>query len=220
MDLNGIRSTTDLGRAAATAAASGEKELGKNQFLELMVAQFNNQNPLEPTKNEDFIAQLAQFSSLEGIQNLNTAVESMASAMRSSTTLQAASLVGRSVLAPAPRAAVGDEGLAGNVVNTAASNDVVIEITGPSGGLVRRLSLGEQPAGDVRFQWDGTSETGEQMPAGSYGFRAYSVNGDEAAQLAVELPEQVASVSLDEGETYLNLSGGATVRLSDIRELQ
>ena len=59
MNVDGIRSTTDLGLAAGTAAAAGREELGKNEFMELMIAQFNNQDPLEPAKNEDFIAQLA-----------------------------------------------------------------------------------------------------------------------------------------------------------------
>ena len=83
----------------ATAAASQKdnEELGKTQFLELMIAQLENQDPLDPAKNEDFIAQLAQFSTVEGIENLNTGVESMAAAMQSSLTLQSASLVGRDV---------------------------------------------------------------------------------------------------------------------------
>ena len=220
MELTGIRSARDLGQAAATAVEKGDQELGKNAFLELMVAQFNNQNPLEPTKNEDFIAQLAQFSSLEGIQNLNTSMETMAAAMFSSTAVQAASLVGRSVLAPASRAMTEGEGLAGNVVNTEPGSEVVVEISDAAGAFVRRLNLGPQPPGDVRFDWDGASEDGAQMPASTYGFRAYAMGGEEPVQLGTDLPERVASVSFDGGEASLNLAGGATVRLSEIRELQ
>ena len=183
MDVSGIRSTRDIGQAAGLAASSGREELGKTEFMELMVAQFNNQNPLEPTKNEDFIAQLAQFSSLEGIQNLNASVDAMAAAMRSSSTMQAAALVGRSVLAPADRALTDGSGLAGNVVNT-------------------------QP------------NAGEQMPAGSYRVNAYAMTGEEPTQLSVELPEVVSSISFGSEEATLNLAGGASVRLSEVRELQ
>ncbi len=220
MELGGIRSANDIGTAAGAAAASGREELGKNQFLELMIAQFNNQDPLEPAKNEDFIAQLAQFSSLEGIQNLNATVESMAAALRSSTTLQAASMVGRSVLAPAGQALMEGDGLGGNVVNNQGAADIVVEISNGSGGLVQRLELGTRPEGDVRFRWDGRNAAGEAQPAGIYGFRAYALSGGEPTQLDVELPERVTSVSFDGGEARLNLAGGASVRLSDIRELQ
>ncbi len=218
MEIGGIRAASDL--VERTGAGTGNEELGKNQFLELMIAQFNNQDPLDPAKNEDFIAQLAQFSSLEGIQNLNATVESMAAAMRSSTTLQAASLVGRSVLAPAPRAMMEGQGLGGNIVNPHENSEVVVEITGPGGALVRRMSLGPQPEGDVRFLWDGQDEAGAQQPAGSYGVNAYAVTEDGPIELEVELPERVASVSIEDGETLLNLTGGATVALSDVRELQ
>jgi flagellar basal-body rod modification protein FlgD len=220
MEISGIRSARDLGLAASTAAAKGNEELGKNAFLELMVAQFNNQNPLEPTKNEDFIAQLAQFSSLEGIQNLNTSMETMAAAMFSSTAVQAASLVGRSVLAPASRAMTEGNGLAGNVVNNEPGSGVVVEISDAAGGFVRRLDLGSQPEGDVRFVWDGTNEASEQLPAGVYRFRAYAVGGEQPIQLDVQLPERVASVSFEGGQAKLNLTGGASIDLSDVRELQ
>jgi flagellar basal-body rod modification protein FlgD len=218
MELGGIRSTSEL--AQSSRSSIGNQELGKNQFLELMIAQFNNQDPLEPAKNEEFIAQLAQFSSLEGIQNLNATVESMAAAMRSSTTLQAASLVGRSVLAPAPQALMEGDGLAGNVVNDKAGREIVVEIADASGALVKRFSLGQQAEGGARFRWDGTNAEGQVQPPGVYLVNAYAIDGDETSQLDVELPERVASVSFDNGEARLNLAGGASVRLSEIKELQ
>lgn len=218
MELGGIRSTAELG--VPSSSSIGNQELGKNQFLELMIAQFNNQDPLEPAKNEEFIAQLAQFSSLEGIQNLNATVESMAAAMRSSTTLQAASLVGRSVLAPAPQALMEGDGLPGNVVNDKAGREIVVEIADASGSLVKRFSLGPQAEGGARFRWDGTDTEGQPQPPGVYRVNAFAIDGDETTQLDVELPERVASVSFDNGEARLNLAGGASVRLSEIKELQ
>lgn len=220
MDLGGIRSSADIG-VTSSAPGTSNDDLGKNAFLELMVAQFNNQNPLDPTKNEDFIAQLAQFSSLEGIQNLNTSVEEMAAAMRSNSTLQAAALVGRSVLAPASQVLVEDGGVAGNIVHDDGPGPVVVEISDAAGSLVRRLELGQQPAGDVRFDWNGTDDEGEQVPAGIFAIRAYAMDGDGPVQLQVELPERVVSVSFaDNGTAQLNLSGGASVALNEIRELQ
>ncbi|MFW6093485.1 MAG: flagellar hook assembly protein FlgD [Pseudomonadota bacterium] len=220
MELGGIRTASSQAQQAPETSGAGQEELGKNQFLELMVAQFNNQDPLEPTKNEDFVAQLAQFSSLEGIQNLNGTVESMAAAMRSTTTLQAASLVGRSVLAPAPRAHVGEQGVAGNVVNDQGSAPLTVDVTAPGGELVRRLELGTAAEGPVHFEWDGTDADGEPLPEGSYGFKAYAATSDGPVELDVELPEQVVSVSIEQGQAMLNLAGGASVALSSIKELQ
>ncbi len=75
-------------------------ELGKDQFLELLVAQMNNQDPLSPQENGEFIAQLAQFSTVEGIENMNTSMEALLSGYQSSQALQASSLVGRTVIVP------------------------------------------------------------------------------------------------------------------------
>jgi len=219
MELNGIRSATDI-IATPPSGSDPSEELGKTQFLELMIAQFNNQDPLDPAKNEDFIAQLAQFSSLEGIQNLNVSMESVAAAVRSSLTLEAASIVGRSVLVPTSRAFVGDGGLGGNVLNSQGGSDIRVDILDASGATVRQLDLGPQAEGDVRFLWDGTDASGEPMPTGSYGVRAYAMGLGDPVQLDVELPELVVSVSLSEEGATVNLAGGETVPLSQIKEIQ
>ena len=81
-------------------------ELGKDQFLQLLVAQMNNQDPLSPQENGEFIAQLAQFSTVEGIDNLNGSMESLLSGYQSSQALQASSMVGRTVIVPTDQAVV------------------------------------------------------------------------------------------------------------------
>ena len=91
--------TSSDGLASATNSATGKKALGKDAFLQLLVTQLKNQNPLEPQDNGDFVAQLAQFSSLEGITTLNDTVSGIAGNYNSSQALQASSLVGRSVVA-------------------------------------------------------------------------------------------------------------------------
>jgi len=98
--------TSADGLAAATNSATGKKALGKDAFLQLLVTQLKNQNPLEPQDNGEFVAQLAQFSSLEGITTLNDTVSGLASNYNSSQALQASSLVGRSVIAPSDKSVV------------------------------------------------------------------------------------------------------------------
>ena len=218
MDVTGIRSASELIRSVDGSDPS--KELGKNQFLELMIAQFNNQDPLKPADNQDFIAQLAQFSSLEGIENLNTSVESMAAAMRSGLTLEAASLVGRSVLVPTDQALMTENGIAGNILNTQASSDLTVDISTLGGALIRRIPLGAQDAGDVRFLWDGTDDSGEQQPAGAYRIKAYATVAGEQRAVTVELPDVVVSVSIDERGVTVNLAAGTSVPVNEIKEIQ
>lgn len=217
MDVAGIRSFADM---TSTASTSGKQELGKNQFLELMIAQLNNQDPLNPTQNEDFLAQLAQFSTLEGIQNLNESVGSMAGLMRSNAATQAAGLVGRAVLVPTDTALMPGEGFSGNVVLEESVSQVMVEISSPAGELIRRMALGPQAQGFARFDWDGRNDNGELQSPGIYRVRAFASAAEDAKQFDVELPQQVVSVSLDGAELELNLAGGVSVPVSKIKEIQ
>lgn len=217
MDIAGIRSARDISPAPSTA---GSEELGKNQFLNLMIAQMNNQDPLDPAKNEDFIAQLAQFSTVEGIENMNKSMTEMASALQSSLTVQASSLVGRAVMVPANQGILGAQGLTGSVDVPATSANVVMEISGVNGELLRNIELGPRAAGPMRFGWDGQTDTGEYATPGIYRIRAYSEVGGSRQELTVNLPDQVVSVSVGEDGVMANLAGGTSIAAAQIKEIQ
>ena len=210
----GIRTLADLNPAAAT---TGQEKLGKDQFLRLMVAQLKHQDPLDPAKNEEFLAQLAQFSSLEGITNLNDSVSAMAASMRSTVTSEASTLVGRSVLVPTGQTLMQGDNLMGNVNVTEATNDVTVEISDKSGAAVAHLSLGPQTeAGTARFVWDGTNSAEEAQPPGVYKVKAFA----NSKGLTVDLPEYVVSVSIGQDGMQLNLAGGTSVPVTDVKEIQ
>ncbi len=217
MEIESIRSVAEL--ATTTNAPKQGGELGRTQFLELMIAQLQSQDPLDPKQNEDFVAQLAQFSSLEGIENLNTAMAEMASAMRSSLTVDAAALVGRNVLAPTNGATLGDVPIKGAIEVGAAASDVLLEISTATGEVVRRISLGFQPPGETPFVWDGTADDGSQLEPGNYRFRALAAVDGEAVELQPKLPDRVVSVSLADGEIRVNLASGGSVPLAQIEEI-
>ena len=132
--------------ASAAGSATGKKALGKDAFLQLLVTQLKNQNPLEPQGNGEFVAQLAQFSSLEGITTLNDTVSGIAGNYNSSQALQASSLVGRSVIAPGDKSVVDTtKGMTGSVVIPQSVAEVAVKITrGPprSWGRRRRRAPG------------------------------------------------------------------------------
>ena len=220
IDIPGIRSLEET-RQTPVGGRTQEEELGRTAFLELMIAQISNQDPLEPAKNEAFIAQLAQFSSLEGLQNLNNSMDTMVASMRSSMTIDAASLVGRNVLIPTNQTGLNTRGgIAGGITIDTPASDVTLEIVNSSGQLVHRASFGPQAAGEMRFNWDGVSENGEPMPNDFYQIRAFGDVDGIAQPFQVTLPDQVVSVSITDGGLIANLAGGNSVPAAQIREIQ
>ena len=145
----------------------GGNELGKDAFMELMLAQLKNQNPLEPQDNGDFIAQLAQFSSLEEMQNLSGSVDDVVGQFRSSQALQASAMVGKTVLAPSSVGILGSEGeITGTIQVPASTGGLRLSVMNQSGELVRQIDMGSSQAGVVSFQWDGQDGNGNPLPPG------------------------------------------------------
>ena len=134
-----------------------ENELGRNAFLELMVAQLNNQNPLEPQDNQAFVAQLAQFSSVEGLDNLNNTAEQMMSEFTSNAALQASSLVGQSVIVEGNDTGLltNGGGVSGYTDLGASNSDMVLNIETANGVLLEQIPLGNHGEGAMSVRWDG-----------------------------------------------------------------
>lgn len=196
------------------------KELGKNEFLNLLVAQLNNQDPLSPQDNGEFIAQLAQFSQVEGIGQLNTSMESMLSGYQSSQALQASSLVGRKVIIPTDKAMVDtSETFKASLVLPATSSNVYVNVYDSAGSAVSRINMGQQQAGNVSFMWDGKDASGNILPPGTYKFQAQASYGAETKGLTTMLPANVDSVTLGQsgGELMLNLAGLGSIGLSKVQ---
>lgn len=195
-------------------------DLGKNEFLQLLVAQLNNQDPLAPQENGEFIAQLAQFSTVEGIEKMNGSMDAMVSGFQSSQALQASSLVGRTVVIQGEQAMVDTQtGFTGQLALPQASGAVLVNVYDEAGSMVSTVNLGGLEKGLHDFAWDGTDASGNPLPSGRYRFEAQtSING-ETKQLATLLPANVDSVSLGVGhggEMVLNLAGLGSIGLSDV----
>ena len=201
-------------------SAPKSNELGKNEFLNLLVAQLNNQDPLSPQDNGEFIAQLAQFSTVEGVDKLNTSMESMLSGYQSSQALQASSLVGRKVIIPTDKAVVDtSETFKASLVLPATSGNVYVNVYDSAGSTVSRVNLGQQEAGNVSFMWDGKDASGNTLPPGTYKFEAQATYGTETKALYTMLPANVDSVTLGQngGELMLNLAGLGSIGLSKVQ---
>jgi flagellar basal-body rod modification protein FlgD len=202
-------------------AESSRKELGQEQFLELMTAQLQNQDPFKPMESGDFLGQIAQFSTVEGIGDLNDAFSGLSQSLVSNQALQAANLVGREVLAPTGVAALSQGGnIRGNVELPAASGEVVVNVYDQSGQVIRRLDLGSQPAGPVEFQWDGLKNDGQFAPPGSYFISAEASIDGQFEAVETLLASEVRSVTLsNSGGLLLDLDGIGSLDFSEVRQI-
>lgn len=208
--------------STSTTSTTGTASLGKDSFLQLLVTQMKNQNPLDPQDNTQFVSQLAQFSSLESMQNLSSTVDTIASTYQSSQALQASSLVGRSVIVSSGSAVVDTtKGLTGSVVIPASNSSTTVKISDASGNLVDTIDLGAQAAGTTSFTWDGQNSDGTTAAAGTYSFVATGTANGTATALSTYLPATVNSVTMgvSGAEMTLNLAGGSSVGLSKVQTI-
>lgn len=217
-----INEFANLGLQAPPPQAGGRDELGQGDFLKLMMAQFQNQDPFSPMENGDFLGQLAQFGTVNGIEQLNGAFAGLQNSIQNDQALQAANLVGHAVLAESDFGYLGEEGRVAGAIETFSSvSDVEVEITDVNGQLIRRLNLGEQPPGLVRFEWDGSTQEGARAEPGVYQIATRVIQGGyiESAQTLLESKiESVSLGGLGQGLS-LNVSGGGTLSLGDVRRI-
>jgi flagellar basal-body rod modification protein FlgD len=196
-------------------------DLGLDDFFKLMVTQLKNQNPMDPMENGEFLSQIAQFGTVSGIDKLNKTFEGLASSLTSGQAIQAGNLIGREVLVPGSVAVLAPGApMRGIARLDASAADVVLHIYNGAGALVRDLSLGGHPAGDLRFSWDGMTAAGTYAPAGTYYVQAEALSGDKAHAVDTQIYARVDSVNLgDQGGLTLDLAGLGTVPFADIREI-
>jgi len=196
--------------------------LGQEDFLTLMISQFQNQDPFEPMDNGEFLGQLAQFSTVNGIGSLNTAFGGLAASMQDNQALQAAGLVGHSVLAVTDIGHLNDsDTLRGGLELESSASNVQIDITDPSGQLVQRLNLGQQPPGIVKFEWDGVDSSGQRANSGHYQVSARVIRGTNIESAPTVIEAEIQSVTLGQfgGGMTLNLAGGQEMPLGQVYQI-
>ncbi|RPE80883.1 flagellar hook capping FlgD N-terminal domain-containing protein [Vulcaniibacterium tengchongense] len=203
--------------AAADAGKKKSDTLGQADFLRLMTEQLQHQDPLNPMQNSEFLGQLAQFSTVQGIQGLQSTLESVTASLGSDQVLRGASLIGRSVLVPSAKLALGASGGAAGAVAAPGAGTVTFEISDGNGQSVRRIAVAAAQSGEVAFEWDGLDAAGTRLPAGRYGVTATYVDASGASKALdtyVEAPVQSVTVGSD--GLYLDLAGLGTTTLDNV----
>ena len=149
----------------------------ENQFLTLLTTQLQNQDPTNPMDNMQLTSQLAQISTVEGISNLNTTLQSISSQMGLSQSIDATSFIGKSVLVQGDSILLGTDSTSGSTVTTpfgidleGAASDVQVQIKNSSGAVVNTIDLGPMSAGVYSYDWNGQSSSGAVSTNGSYSF--------------------------------------------------
>lgn len=217
--MTGIDTTyADLGLALPQSQAQ-KQSLGQDDFLRLMTTQLQNQDPFKPMESGDFLGQIAQFSTVSGIQELQSAFSTLAASLSSSQTLQAASLVGRSVLVPSDSGYLPAEGALQAAAELPASGQLLVDLVDAGGQVVRSLDLGAQAAGTQRFSWDGLDASGQRLAEGSYTLRARLVQGATQQAVGTLAVGRVESVALGAGGLNLELLGLAPAALAEVQQI-
>lgn len=218
--LNGSNSAAAQTAAAKDKSTKEATTLGQNEFLKLMIAQMKNQDPTKPTDPNQFITQLAQFSQVTGIQNMQATMEDLATSLRSTQVLNGTSLVGHDVLAPATTDTIeAGQAVKGAVDAPEGTSQLLVQVKDGSGAIVRSFTT-PAAAGLNDFTWDGKDGAGAAVPAGQYKFEITANVAGKAEALDPLLSSKVASVTIDpkNGSLTLNTSTGA-VLLTDVRRV-
>ncbi|HFB64762.1 MAG TPA: flagellar hook assembly protein FlgD [Aeromonadales bacterium] len=222
-DIQGdIYSQLGLRSQAGASAESDRTSLGQDDFLKLMTQQLANQDPFKPLEDGQFIAQMAQFSSVDSLQKLENSFSDLSVALSSNQALQASTLVGNNVMVPADVVYVEDTGGASGLVGglTAPVKDATLTITDQSGQIIKSISLGDINTTEANWAWDGTNEAGDHVASGVYQVAINGNQGGDNFQFQTLISAQVESVSLGGPDgVILNLVGLGPVNLADVSRI-
>lgn len=216
----GSASTTGTGSSSTNAAAG---TLGGTDFLTLMLAQLQNQDPTSPVDSNTFLTQLAQLSEVQGITSLNSNFSALSTSLTSNQALQASSLLGHQAMVNSSTATLTPGTTVSGAVNVPqTTSQVTLSITDSSGALVSQINLGAQSAGLANFSWNGIAGNGTQAPAGTYTLTAQYAGATSGGTAAATLVNgTVESVSMGAGSSglTLNVSGVGSVPLSSVQQI-
>ena len=206
--VNGVKNTT-----ASSATAT------QDRFMTLLVEQMKNQDPLNPMDNAQVTSQMAQLSTVTGIDKLNTTVESLIGSVQNGQSYQASSMIGHNVLVPGNQ--VSTTGTGGNmgVDLPTGADKLTVTIKDSAGTSIRTLTLGAQTSGTATVNWDGFADNGSVAKTGSYTFDVSATQAGQSVAATGLNFAQVTGISTGSSGIKLNLSNLASVSTSDVKEI-
>jgi len=213
------RVSSGLSSGALTQAMGGNKAMGQEAFLKLLVAQLQNQDPLNPQENHEFVAQLAQFSTLEQSVGINERLDQLALQNQGMQNSQIVGLVGKDATVKGSIVTLSGQGAIVPVSFTLEkpAEEATIVIRDAAGRNVRTIPVSARAAGTVTVTWNGQSDTGNPQPAGPYQVSVTAKNADGGpVPLTQQSTGRIESVSFDRGFPVIHLDSGVAAPVGDL----
>lgn len=217
----GIKRQTTATNVLSADSKQARGTLDQADFLKLMTAQMKNQDPFDPVDNTQMVAQMAQFSSLAGISEMNTTLKAMADKLGATTTADAVSYIGKTVLTPGDTAyGRSGGGLTGAVELDADASSVIVTIANQNGETLKTVDLGAQKAGTVDYEWDGLNAAGESAGTGPFTVHVQARDGGKSVAARTLVWAPVAAVSVPAtGAAQLTIPGLGQVPVTAVRKI-
>lgn len=194
-------------------------EAQQDRFLKLLVTQMQNQDPLNPMDNAQVTSQMAQISTVTGIDKLNTTLKSMTDSFSALQSLQATALIGRGVLSEGKSLLLESGKAVGGMLLDEPATDVTVKIKDKAGAEVNSVSLGRQSAGFVTFAWDGKNNSGTAVADDEYVFEVAATSGGKNVAAQTIGFGRVQGVTLDGGQLVLDTTGLGPLRMDQIKQI-
>ena len=198
------------------------EDMGKQDFLTLFTAQLQNQNPLEPVKNEAFVAQLAQFSQLEALTNMQSSLDSFVTSMSGERMLGSASLIGKKVaVTDTPTQLDSGASMDASIELPMGASGVQLNVFDSQGRLVQELTAGPQTPGTTPLTWNGKDAADNPVPSGLYRLSAKAVVNGQTTDVPVSTLSTVRAISSNpaDGSVSVEVDGGKTMLLTDVKRV-
>ena len=221
VDNTGVILGSQEQRLAASNTPEHKTSMDQDDFLTILVAQLTHQDPLSPMEDTDMTSQLAEFSSLEQLTNINDGIGSLSNSMTQSDMLSAVSFIGKEVKAEGYKLSINE----GNVSSIYYGfgepvSSIKMNIYDGDGAIIKTIDLGSKEAGSYQYEWDGTNEGGQKMPDGTYGIGILGEDKDgKPVMVQTEISGRVDAVVNEGGTQYLRLKDGRFLSFMNVKEI-
>lgn len=205
-------------RTGVTSSSNATTD-AQNRFLKLLTTQLKNQDPLNPMDNAQMTSQLAQISTVDGIEKLNATLQKLVSGSADAQAMQAAALVGHQVLVAGNGLVLTDAGAVGGVDLAADADQVVVTVKDANGLAVKTINLGGLEAGTHNFIWDGTDDAGTKAVNGNYSISVTAKRGDTKVDVAGLQLAQVIAVNRAGQAISLDLGALGPATMNEIKQI-
>jgi flagellar basal-body rod modification protein FlgD len=202
---------------AANAASTTDES--QNRFLKLLTTQLKNQDPLNPMDNAQMTSQLAQMSTVSGIERLNATLNSLVEGFSNSQSMQAAGMIGKSVMVSGSQLSLANGAAYGGVNLSGPADQVKLSILNAAGKVLQTQNLGAHDTGVFNFAWDGMTDAGTKAPDGIYKFSVEATQGNSSVAVDSLQVGMVSALVRAKSGFLLDLGALGTVDFKNVQQI-